>query len=96
MEISVVEKVELEEKIKMMEAKDKSEVGYVQDMEIQVSKLREKCIKLENELKKAEIKYDEELYNKKWMNGNFEREHLEQQLKQATRDYEELMSKNKK
>lgn len=33
--------------------------------------MREKCIKLENELKKAEIKYDEELYNKKWMNGNF-------------------------
>lgn len=51
-------------------------------MEIQVSKLREKCIKLENELKKTQIKYDEELYTKQWANGNFEREHLQDQLKQ--------------
>lgn len=46
--MSVVEKVELQEKIKQFEAKDNSEAHYVQDMEIQVSKLREKCIRLEN------------------------------------------------
>lgn len=47
-EISILEKVELEEKINKFEAKKGSDIQYVQDMEIQLSKLREKNIKLEN------------------------------------------------
>lgn len=38
--MSIIEKVELEEKIKKFEAKQNSDVEYVQEMEMQISKLR--------------------------------------------------------
>lgn len=40
LEMSIIEKVELEEKIKKFEAKQNSDVEYVQEMEMQISKLR--------------------------------------------------------
>lgn len=48
MEISVAEKVQLEEKIKKFEAKKNSDIDYIQEMEIQTGKLRQKIIKLQN------------------------------------------------
>lgn len=47
-------------------------------------------------MKKAQIIYEEELYTKQWANGNFEIEHLQDQLKQADSENQELLTKHKK
>ena len=38
LEVSVLEKIELEEKINQMQAKQGSDLDYVQDMEVELSK----------------------------------------------------------
>ena len=52
-EISVLEKIELEEKIKKCTVKQNSDLEYVKDMEAKLCRQKEKCLQLENELKKT-------------------------------------------
>lgn len=49
-----------------MEVKGESDERYLQEMEREMGKGRESIMKLENMLKKIEIKYDEEIFNKQW------------------------------
>lgn len=65
-------------------------------MEVELSKQKQKCFKLENDLRKAEIKFDEEIYNKKWMGGNFEKEQLHEQIAELEKELEENRAKHKK
>ena len=76
-EVSIVEKLELEEKIRKAEANQRGDHSYIQDMEIQLHKAKQDNIILQTECKKLEIKYDEELYNKKWNNANSHNEYLQ-------------------
>jgi hypothetical protein len=48
MEMSIVEKVELEEKVKKHEARQASDIEYLQNMELQTHTLNDRNGKLEN------------------------------------------------
>lgn len=80
-EISIEDKLSLEENINKLMAKSKSDEAYLQEMEAELTKARETILKLENKLKKLQIKYDEEVFSKKWDKDNFQRERDEARIK---------------
>lgn len=51
-EISIEDKLSLEENINKLMAKSKSDEAYLQEMEAELTKARETILKLENKLKK--------------------------------------------
>lgn len=51
-EISIEDKLSLEENINKLMAKSKSDEAYLQEMEAELAKARETILKLENKLKK--------------------------------------------
>jgi hypothetical protein len=44
----------------------------MQELECNYSKCRENCLRLQNEIKKAKITYEEESFTHQWTQGNFE------------------------
>ncbi len=59
MEVSVTEKMQLEEEVARLHSKLTSHEQYMQELEGNYSKCRENLLRLENEMKKAKITYEE-------------------------------------
>lgn len=70
-EISIEEKMNYQEEINRLRLKGEKEDRYMGEMEMELSKSKEVILRLENTLKKMEIKFDEEMFDKKWSKNNF-------------------------
>jgi uncharacterized coiled-coil protein SlyX len=81
-EISIEDKLELEERINKLLFKASSDEKYLSEMEDEVSKGKEVILKLENQVKRLEIKYDEEVFNKQWSKDNFQQQKHEDYIKE--------------
>lgn len=79
-----------------MIAKAKSDQNYMSEMEVELTKAREAALKLENKLKKLEIKYDEEVFSKKWDKDNFQKERYEAHIKELEEELSDLRQKYRK
>lgn len=61
----------LEEKINLAHLQKSSNEKYITNIENDLSKSKETIFKLQNEIKKIEIKFDEEVFSKQWSKDNF-------------------------
>ena len=95
-EISIEDKLNLEEVISKMRFKASSDEQYIYEVENQLSRAKEEIMKLDNKCKKMEIKHDEEVFHRQWSKDNFQQQKQEACIKELESEVAEGKSKYRK
>jgi hypothetical protein len=63
-EIGIMEKIELEGKIKNMQLNKEVDKQYVQQLEMELNKAREKCLSIESKLRRVQNECEESRFDR--------------------------------